>query len=75
VLYCSGKVSESIKVFELNTLLFPNETGTFLSLANTLGTMGKSRDAILNYEKVLKIDPENEEAISAIRMLNSKNID
>ncbi len=72
LLVSQNKMQEAIAVFELNTLLFPNEAGAFLSLANTLGVAGDKEQALLNYRKVLVLDPENKEAISGIRFLNSK---
>lgn len=72
VLFCTGKTEESIAVFELNTFLFSDEVGSYLSLANTLGVNGNLNKAIVNYEKVLSIDPDNEEAKSGISHLKSK---
>ena len=72
VLVSLNKMPEAIAVFELNTLLFPEDTGTFLSLANTLGIAGDKERAISNYRKVLQLDPKNREAISGINFLNSK---
>jgi thiol-disulfide isomerase/thioredoxin len=71
VLYYSGMTQEGIEVFKLNTLLFPDEVGTYLSLANILGLSGNTTEAILNYEKALKVEPDNEEAKTGINYLKS----
>lgn len=73
VLYAADSIEEALAIFKLNTQLFPNEVSTYLSLANTLGVTGNRNEAILNYEKVLSIQPENEEARSGIDHLRSKN--
>lgn len=71
VLFYSDRKAEGLAVFKLNTLLFPEEAGTYLSLANSLGVMGYHSEAILNYEKALKVDPENEEAKKSLEYIRS----
>jgi thiol-disulfide isomerase/thioredoxin len=54
--------NNAFKVFELNTLLYPEEPNTYDSLGEILLLMGKKKLAKRTYEKVLEIDPNNENA-------------
>lgn len=72
VLFYAGKKEEAISVYTLNTLLFPEEPGTYLSLANTLGIMERFSESIRYYEKTLGVDPENKEAATSMAYIKSK---
>ncbi|MBT8262582.1 MAG: hypothetical protein KJO05_07150 [Bacteroidia bacterium] len=72
VLFYSDRKKQGLAVFELNTLLFPDEVGTYLSLANSLGVLRYHSEAIIQYEKALEIDPENEEALRSRDYIKSK---
>lgn len=72
VLFYAGQKEEAISVYTLNTLLFPEEPGTYLSLANTLGVMERYAESISYYEKTLDVDPENEEAEASMAYIKSK---
>ncbi|WP_411895874.1 hypothetical protein [Winogradskyella sp. A2] len=61
ILYGTDRVDESIAVFELNTKFFPDESGTYMSLANTLGVTGQKDKAIKVLEDALEKYPEDED--------------
>jgi tetratricopeptide (TPR) repeat protein len=72
ILFGTGRKEQAIAVYRLNTLLFPDEVGTYLSLANTLGVMGDHDEAIATYKKALAVDPENKEAAQSLEYIKSK---
>lgn len=71
VLFYSNRKEEGLAVYKLNTMLFPDEVGTYLSLANSLGVYGKHSEAIATYKKALEVDPENEEATKSMEYIMS----
>jgi CubicO group peptidase (beta-lactamase class C family) len=56
----SGKVDEAIKVFKLNTDLYPGSFNVFDSLADGYEKAGNKTLAIESCKKALQIDPSNE---------------
>ena len=46
ILFNNNQNEEAIEVFKLNTLLFPEEPRTYMSLANTLGISGYVKESI-----------------------------
>ncbi|HWA34892.1 MAG TPA: DJ-1/PfpI family protein [Cyclobacteriaceae bacterium] len=52
----------AIRIFELNTKLFPTSGNAFDSLAEGYLTAGNRKDAVVNYKKSLELDPANENA-------------
>ncbi len=52
----------AIRIFALNTKLFPQSGNAFDSLAEGYLTAGNKKDAITNYRKSLELDPSNENA-------------
>jgi len=69
VLFSAHRREESIIAARINTILFPEEAGTYASLATKLVMMNKKEEAISNYEKALEIDPENKQAKSGLESL------
>ena len=72
VLLSEGKVDEAIVLFRMNTELFPESWNVWDSLGEGLMTKGDKKDAIANYEKSLKLNPENVGGKAMIRMLREK---
>ena len=66
------KINEAIKVFELNTKLFPNSGNVFDSYAEALMNKGENDLAIKNYKKSLELNPENENAVNMINQIKAK---
>ena len=69
VLLASNKSAESINVFKLNTLIYPNTPGVFDSLGEAYETIGNKPAAITAYEKVLTLKPTDENAKRRIAAL------
>lgn len=71
VLYSKNKIDDAIAVFKLNTVLFPDQPRTFMSLANTLGANGKKEDAIKVLEKAIVLHPEDENLKANLEVIKS----
>lgn len=81
-LLSDGKKETALAVFKTNTILYPNASNTFDSYAETLLDLGKTKEAVLNYEKAvtaaLKYGNENlelhkENLKNAKSMMKNKN--
>jgi 3-oxoadipate enol-lactonase len=68
----AGKVKEAIELFKLNVLAYPNSWNTYDSLAEAYMTDGNKETALLYYEKSLKLNPENNNAVEQIQKLKKK---
>jgi len=71
VMSYSGKESEAVIAARMNTLLFPEEARTYVTLASFLDKTNNSAEALENYQKALELDPENEKAKTGIKALSS----
>jgi tetratricopeptide (TPR) repeat protein len=58
VLLGQKRYKEAIAVLKINTLLFPENDGTYDSLGKAYMIAGKKDLAILNYEKAVKLNPK-----------------
>jgi 3-oxoadipate enol-lactonase len=65
----SGKVKEAIELFKLNVTAYPDSWNTYDSLAEAYLADGKKELAILYYEKSLKLNPGNSNAVSQLKNL------
>ena len=72
VLLSEGSVDQAIVIFRLNAELFPASWNVWDSLGEGLMTKGDKKDAIANYEKSLKLNPENVGGKSMLRVLREK---
>jgi len=68
-LLADKKWSQAIDLFRVNTFLYPNSENAFDSLAEAYSASGNHKLAKENYNKVLKINPQNEKAGTAISNL------
>lgn len=66
----SGKLDKALKVFELNTILFPHEHNVYDSYAEALAMNGNNELAKEYYERVLLLDRFNENATEQIAKLS-----
>ena len=57
-----GKHKEAIAVLKVNTELYPESANTYDSLAEAYMKTGDSDKAIINYNKSLELNPDNENA-------------
>ncbi|WP_340154246.1 hypothetical protein [uncultured Winogradskyella sp.] len=71
ILYGTDRIEDAIAVYKLNTMLFPEQVRTFINLANTLGTSGKTEDAIKVLEDAIKLHPDNEDLKENLALIKS----
>lgn len=65
-LAAQNQTQEAINVLELNTLLYPEDHVSFLSLGKIYQQNGDLKAAVKQYERVLSLQPENAEAQEAL---------
>jgi len=68
-LMANKKLDQAIEVFKLNTQLYPESFNTWDSLGEAYAAAGKKPEAIENYEKSLKINPNSESGKTALAKL------
>jgi hypothetical protein len=68
----SGKHAEAIAVFSLAVEAFPESGNAYDSLAEAYATAGDGPRAIVNYERSLELNPENENARTKLRELRQR---
>jgi thiol-disulfide isomerase/thioredoxin len=73
ILKSTNRIEEAIEVLKLNTKLFPEKSGVFVSLANTFNSSDNKKEALVNYEKGLKLNPDNEKLKATIQRLKNNN--
>ena len=71
ILYSTKRIEEAISVFKFNTELFPEQPGTYMSLANTLGLSGNKQKAIKVLENALKLHPDNDDLKQNLEVIKS----
>ncbi len=62
-----GKNSEALKVFKLNTELYPDKFNTWDSYGECLLTLGEKEEGIKAYKKSLELNPKNKNAETIIQ--------
>jgi tetratricopeptide (TPR) repeat protein len=67
----ANRVIEAIKVFQLNTGLYPNSFNVYDSLADAYEKAGNKAMALESCIKALKLDPNNEYEKNRIKRLQS----
>ena len=72
ILYSTNRIDEAIEVYRLNTKLFPDNPRTYMSLANTLGLSGKSKNGIKVIKKAIKQFPDNKDLVENLETLKSR---
>jgi cytochrome c-type biogenesis protein CcmH/NrfG len=65
-------VKKAIAFFEYNLSNFPTSAAAYDSLGEAYMIKGDKAQAIMNYKKSLKLDPNNQNAINMIRELKEK---
>lgn len=65
-------LDDAIEVFKLNAKLFPGEPNVWDSLAEAYMNKGENELAIVNYKKVLELDPGNQNARKMLEKLELK---
>jgi len=59
----SNEINEAIYIFDLNTKIFPYKENVYDSLGEAFMALKKYSEALINYNKVLELNPKNENAI------------
>ena len=72
MLYGRKDVKKAIAIFEYNVSRFPKSANAYDSLGEAYVIKGDKNQAIENYKKSLKLDPNNQNAASRIRELKEK---
>lgn len=72
VLLRNNRTMEALVCFELNTYLFRYDPNVYDSYAEILTTNGEYEKALKMYKKVLEIDPENKNAKTQMKQLQTK---
>ena len=63
------EIDLALQIFKLNTEIYPEQANTWDSYAEALAAKGDTSAAILNYEKSLKLNPQNNNAREMIEKL------
>lgn len=61
-----GKNKDALKIFKVNTELYPNEFNTWDSYGECLLILGKNEEGIKAYQNSLELNPKNENAKKVI---------
>lgn len=64
--------NKALEIFKLNVSLFPQSPNTYDSLGETYETLGDKAAAILNYKRVLELEPGNTNAADHLKKLKNK---
>jgi tetratricopeptide (TPR) repeat protein len=67
-----GKLKEAIGIFALNVQIFPGSWNAYDSLGEAYMKSGQKGPAIQNYEKSLKLNPRNNNAVEMLKKLKGK---
>ena len=66
----ANKNEDALKVFKLNTELYPDGFNTYDSYGELLMKLGKEKEGIVAYKKSLELNPKNENAIKVLKELD-----
>jgi len=66
-----NKTAEAIKIFELNVWSYPQGYNTYDSLGEAYMVAGNTRLAIENYDKSLRLNPKNANAVEKLKKLRA----
>ena len=66
-----GKFKEAIRVLQVNVVSYPSSSNVYDSLAEAYMKNGEKTAAIENYEKSLKLDPANTNAVDMLKKLRA----
>ncbi|MFD2517699.1 serine hydrolase [Salinimicrobium flavum] len=68
----NGKIKEAIEVFRINVEEFPDSWNTYDSLGEAYMVDGQKDKAIINYEKSIEMNPENENGKKMLAKIRTK---
>lgn len=64
---------DAIRIFQLNIEVYPQSGNVYDSLAEAYMNNGDKELAIANYQKSLRLDPSNSNAVAMLKKLNLAN--
>jgi tetratricopeptide (TPR) repeat protein len=65
------KLPEAIRIFQLNVEAYPQSGNVYDSLGEAYSNNGDTAQAIANYEKSLRLNPKNHNAVKMLQKLNA----
>jgi len=65
------RMADALEIFKLNVFLFPTSANAFDSLGEIYAALDNIPLAIKNYEQSLKLNPQNNNAVQALKSLSS----
>jgi hypothetical protein len=68
-----GKIDQAIAVLKLNAESYPGSANVYDSLGEAFAVKGNKDEAVINYEKSLKLNPKNKNAEDNIKKLKASN--
>jgi len=71
-LFQIGKIPDALEILKLNVEMFPNSSNVYDSLGEAYKVSGNNELAIVNYNKSLELNPENENAKNMLKELEGK---
>jgi cyclase len=66
-----GRIDDALEIFKLNIEAYPQSSNVYDSYGEALMIMGDTTRAIANYEKSLKLNPENTNAVEMIKRMRN----
>ena len=72
-LLAQKKINKALQIFRLNTQLFPASANTYDSLAEAHWLQGNNKTAIMLYNKVLQLQPENNNAKNQLKKIRAES--
>jgi len=69
----AGNAEYAAEIFKLSIEVFPDRDNPYDSYAEALMTLGKNKEAIKNYKKSLKLNPNNNNAKEMLKKLELKS--
>ena len=66
------KLKESIEIFKLNVIAFPQSANAYDSLGEAYLESGDKKSAVENYKKSLELNPDNENAREVLKKIQDK---
>lgn len=70
----SNNINKALFVFDLNTKMYPYKANVFDSLGEALYTVKEYEKALKNYDKVLKLKPNDKNALEMIEKIKKEMI-
>jgi CubicO group peptidase (beta-lactamase class C family) len=67
-----GKASDAVEIFKQNVADYPASANAYDSLGEAYTKVGDKEQAIKNYKKSLELNPENKNAVQALKKLEAK---